>query len=79
MMTTRASAWFSRIHCASQTIISVLPEPCVCQMMPLSFFSIRGLAASSAKIWFGRITFFTPASKTMESWTSPRNRFGSNI
>ena len=36
MISTRASVWFSRIHLASQTMIRLLPEPWVCQMMPPS-------------------------------------------
>ena len=79
MMTTRASFRFSRIHCASHTIISDFPDPCVCQMMPLSFRDTRGFAASSANTWLGRMIFLTPPSNTMESCTSPRNRPGSNI
>ena len=79
IITTRASGRCSLIHCASQTIVSDLPEPCECQMMPDSLRMIRGFAASSAKNCAGRITFFTPPSNTTPSWIKASNRSLSSI
>ena len=50
MSSTRASGWCSRIHLASHTIVSDLPEPWVCQMMPPSRLAIRVLRGLDAEV-----------------------------
>ena len=65
---------FSRIHLASQTIVRLLPEPCVCQMMPPSRRFTWSCAARTPKYWLWRQSFLVPASKTMKSWISSRKR-----
>ena len=67
MITTRASSTFSRIHCANHIIVSDLPEPCECQIMPFCLLRTRGCAALMAKYWLGRAAFLTPPSKIMKS------------
>ena len=79
MISTRASGWFSRSHFASQTMVSDLPEPWVCQMMPPSRAATRNCAASTPKYWLGRHILRTPWSKTVKSWTSSSSRRLSSI
>jgi len=62
MMSTRAPVRFSRIHLASQTMVSDLPLPWVCQMMPPSRRWMKSWAALTPKYWFWRQTFLVPAS-----------------
>ena len=58
---------------ASHTIVSDLPLPWVCQMIPPSRRRMNSCAATTPKYWFCRHTFLMPASKTMKSWISGRN------
>ena len=71
---TRESVTCSRIHLASQTMVRLLPLPCVCQMMPPSRRLTCRCAARTPKYWLWRQAFFVPASKTMKSWTISSSR-----
>ena len=75
----RASGRRSLIQRASITIIRLLPDPWVCQMIPPSRVATRSCAAFTAKYWFGRAIFFIPASNRVKSWISSKNRAGSII
>ena len=60
MMSTRASVTCSRIHLASQTMIRLLPLPCVCQMMPPSRRVTMLCAARTPKYWLWRQSLLHP-------------------
>src|ERR1019366_5694541 len=58
----------------SHTIVRLLPEPCVCQMIPPSRRFTCSCAARTPKYWFCRQVFLMPASETKKSWINSRKR-----
>ena len=66
---------FSKIHFARITIKILFPDPCVCQIIPPSWFFANFCASFNAKYWCGLGNFFTPPSKTIPLYIISKNRF----